>query len=140
MSGYPDGLVPFGPRSNCTLDLCPIEWSVFQYRPSIGANATFIAIFALLLAVQIFQGIRYRTYCKSLATSDAFYYTRTLSVSTNSWFRSVGSGSFQVVLVLEVLTILSLHYCGTSPLLRCGICPVVPIVCDYSPNWESQAR
>jgi hypothetical protein len=62
MSGYPDGLVPFGPRSNCTLDLCPIEWSVFQYRPSIGANATFIAIFALLLAVQIFQGIRYRTW------------------------------------------------------------------------------
>jgi hypothetical protein len=62
MSGYPNGLVPFGPRSNCTLDLCPVEWSVFQYRPSIAANATFVAIFGLLLAVGIFQGIRYRTW------------------------------------------------------------------------------
>ena len=62
MSGYPDGLVPFGPLANCTLALCPIEWSVFQYRPSIAANAAFIAIFGLLLAVQLFQGIWFKTW------------------------------------------------------------------------------
>jgi hypothetical protein len=62
MSGYPNGLIPFGPWANCTLDLCLVEWSVFQYRPSIAANATFVTIFGLLLMVQILQGIRYKTW------------------------------------------------------------------------------
>jgi hypothetical protein len=62
MSGYPNNLIPFGPWSNCTLDLCPVEWSVFQYRPSIAANATFIALFGLFLAADVFLGIRYKTW------------------------------------------------------------------------------
>jgi hypothetical protein len=62
MSGYPNGLIPFGPWSNCTLELCPVEWSVFQYRPSLAANSAFVAIFGLLLAIQVLQGILYRTW------------------------------------------------------------------------------
>jgi hypothetical protein len=60
MSGYP--LIGFGPLANCTLNLCPVKWSVFQYQPSIAANSAFVAIFGILLAVQVFQGIRYKTW------------------------------------------------------------------------------
>lgn len=59
---FPNGLVAFGPQSNCTLDLCPLEWSVFRYQPSIAANATFIAIFSLLMIIHIVQGIRYKAW------------------------------------------------------------------------------
>ena len=55
-------LIPFGPRANCTLDLCPLEWSVFRYLPSISANATFMAIFCLLLIAHLAQGVHYKAW------------------------------------------------------------------------------
>jgi hypothetical protein len=62
MSGLPNGLISYGPRANCTLDICPVEWSVYQYRPSLAANATFIALFGLAMVVHIFLGIRWKTW------------------------------------------------------------------------------
>ncbi|OBR08576.1 Parasitic phase-specific protein PSP-1 [Colletotrichum higginsianum IMI 349063] len=62
MSRLPDGLIAFGPQANCTLELCPIEWSVLRYQPSIPASGIFIALFALGLIVHAVQGIRWRTW------------------------------------------------------------------------------
>lgn len=50
----------FGPGANCTLDLCPVEWSLFQYRPSLAANAFFIAFFSVAVFVHLYLGIRWR--------------------------------------------------------------------------------
>jgi succinate dehydrogenase/fumarate reductase cytochrome b subunit len=62
MATNDDVLIGFGPAANCTLDLCPLEWSVFRYLPSIPANTTFIAIFSLLLIAHLAQGIRYKSW------------------------------------------------------------------------------
>ncbi|KAM0556084.1 hypothetical protein ACHAPJ_006072 [Fusarium lateritium] len=62
MSELPDGLIVFGPDANCTLDLCPVEWSVYQYRPSLAANITFIVLYALAMATHIFLGIKWKTW------------------------------------------------------------------------------
>jgi hypothetical protein len=56
----PNNLVIFGPDANCTLALCPVEWSVYQYRPSLAANGTFIALYALAMITHIILGIRWR--------------------------------------------------------------------------------
>ncbi|KAI1068934.1 hypothetical protein LB507_006432 [Fusarium sp. FIESC RH6] len=56
----PNGLIVFGPDANCTLELCPIEWSVYQYRPSLAANITFIVLYGLAMGVHIALGIRWR--------------------------------------------------------------------------------
>lgn len=53
--------VIFGPDANCTLSECPIEWSVFQYRPSLAANAAFLALFALSTAFHVAVGIKWRS-------------------------------------------------------------------------------
>ncbi|KAI9147645.1 Efflux pump himE [Paramyrothecium foliicola] len=58
----PNGLIPYGPDANCTLELCPIEWTVYRYRPSLAANGTFIALFALAIGVHVFLGIRWRSW------------------------------------------------------------------------------
>lgn len=58
----PDGLVAFGPDANCTLELCPLEWSILRYQPSIPASGTFIALFSLALVIHAIQGIRARTW------------------------------------------------------------------------------
>ena len=62
MSQLPDGLIAFGPLANCTLDLCPLEWSILRYQPIISANAVFIAVFGLSLLIHCFQGWRSKTW------------------------------------------------------------------------------
>ncbi|KAJ8113031.1 hypothetical protein OPT61_g4746 [Boeremia exigua] len=55
-------LIPFGPLANCTVELCPLEWSVFRYLPNIPANAIFLGAFGLLLILHLFQGVRYKSW------------------------------------------------------------------------------
>jgi hypothetical protein len=47
---------------NCTLKTCPIELAFVLYDPTLGGNVLYIALFSLLLPVQIFFGIRHRTW------------------------------------------------------------------------------
>lgn len=46
----------------CTLDLCPIEDSSYDYRPSLPMNATLLALFGLSCILNIGQGLRYKTW------------------------------------------------------------------------------
>jgi hypothetical protein len=52
----------FGPDANCTLELCDVKWSVYQYRPSLIANGIFIALYGIAMLVHIFLGIRWRSW------------------------------------------------------------------------------
>ncbi len=54
--------VTYGPDENCTLALCPVEASLYEYRPSLAASASFIALFGIALIIQIIQGVKYRTW------------------------------------------------------------------------------
>lgn len=58
----PPVLIAFGPSANCTLELCPVEWNVFGYLPSLAANAAFIGVFGLLLIVQLAQGVWFKSW------------------------------------------------------------------------------
>ena len=42
-------------RNQCTLDKCPLTDSYYYYRPSIAANALYLALFALALFLFILQ-------------------------------------------------------------------------------------
>ncbi|KKY23445.1 putative rta1 domain [Phaeomoniella chlamydospora] len=51
----------------CNLDICPLELDGYvlaqiKYIPNLAGNVLYVAIFALLLAAQLFLGIRYRTW------------------------------------------------------------------------------
>ncbi|MCJ1403836.1 hypothetical protein MMC11_007059 [Xylographa trunciseda] len=48
--------------NDCTLSTCPIEYAQIQYDPSLGGNALYLAIFAIILFLHIFLGIRYRAW------------------------------------------------------------------------------
>jgi hypothetical protein len=48
--------------ATCTLETCGMEMSWYEYRPSLGANAAFAAIFgvsSILYAVQGFQSKKF---------------------------------------------------------------------------------
>ncbi|KAK1990493.1 parasitic phase-specific protein PSP-1 [Colletotrichum falcatum] len=62
MDSLPDGLIAFGPQANCTLELCPLEWSILRYQPSVAASGVSIAFFALALIAHAAQGIRWKTW------------------------------------------------------------------------------
>ena len=40
---------------SCTLETCPIQTSFYNYRPSLAANAAFLALFSLSLTCFILQ-------------------------------------------------------------------------------------
>ncbi|OJD10453.1 hypothetical protein AJ78_08545 [Emergomyces pasteurianus Ep9510] len=48
--------------TECTLDTCPIETSIYQYRPSLPANATFIALYGLSGLIHLLQLILWRSH------------------------------------------------------------------------------
>lgn len=46
----------------CNLSICDLTLAQFDYRPSIGGNSLYAAIFGLCVLMNIFYGIRYRTW------------------------------------------------------------------------------
>lgn len=58
----PDGHIPFGKESDCTLDICGIEYSIFTYQPSLAANAFLAGLFGLVLLAQTYLGIRWKAW------------------------------------------------------------------------------
>ncbi|KAH8658016.1 RTA1 like protein-domain-containing protein [Xylariales sp. PMI_506] len=61
-SQFPDYLISYGPDTNCTLALCPVEWSVLGYQPSLAASSVFIALFSIAAILHFFQGLRWGTW------------------------------------------------------------------------------
>ena len=57
----------------CTLDLCPLSESSYDYRPSLAMNATLLALFGLSCVLNIGQGLRYKTwtYMASMVLGNA---------------------------------------------------------------------
>lgn len=58
----PNGYKSFGPKANCTLEVCPLEASLLRYQPSIPVNGTFIGLFALAMIIHTIQGLRSRNW------------------------------------------------------------------------------
>ncbi|KAJ4141555.1 Envelope glycoprotein gp160 [Fusarium equiseti] len=52
----------FGPDSPCNLDTCPIDYSLYGYRPSLAANIVFVALFSLIGFVHVYLGIRWKSW------------------------------------------------------------------------------
>lgn len=46
----------------CTLQTCDLSLGQLTYLPSVWGNAIFVGVFGLLLLVQIFLGIKYKTW------------------------------------------------------------------------------
>ncbi|KAK7927528.1 RTA1 like protein [Apiospora marii] len=55
-------MIGFGPKVNCTLDLCPLEMSVTGYLPNLLVNIIFIALYAFAMVVHIMLGFRWRSW------------------------------------------------------------------------------
>lgn len=41
---------------------CPVEATIYGYRPDLGGNAFFLSAFALCTIGQLYLGVRYRTW------------------------------------------------------------------------------
>lgn len=53
--------------SLCTIKTCPIDWATIQYIPSLAGNAFYLALFLIILILQIYLGARYRTWSFMIA-------------------------------------------------------------------------
>jgi len=53
---------PLPSIAKCTVDTCPLSCAQLDYLPSLAGNALFATLFALLLAVQVGLGIRFKAW------------------------------------------------------------------------------
>ncbi len=53
---------PTIPDDLCTLQTCSLLQAHFQYVPTLAGNTLYLGIFGLLLLVQVFFGIKHRTW------------------------------------------------------------------------------
>lgn len=58
-----------GKYDDCTevTDFCVVEATTYGFYPNLGANAFLLAIFALCMAIQFFQGIKWRSWSYMIA-------------------------------------------------------------------------
>lgn len=54
--------ISYGRHETYTLDTCDVSTSVYEYRPSLAANAIFLALFGTALVIHIVQGLKWRTW------------------------------------------------------------------------------
>lgn len=69
MSDYPTYVTPNGTLYvaggdlvNCTVSACPIELSVYGYRPSLAASCSLIGLYTVCMVIQVILGWRYSTW------------------------------------------------------------------------------
>ncbi|KAK0624180.1 parasitic phase-specific protein PSP-1 [Immersiella caudata] len=86
----PPNVVVFGPNANCTFELCPIEMSVYRYRPSLPVNALFIALYAIAIIIHTYLGMRWKrwwfTACINIGCISAIIgYAGRIMLYYNPW-------------------------------------------------------
>ena len=127
----PDGLIAYGPDANCTLAICPVEASVYQYRPSVPANAVLLALFGVCGLLHTYQGIRYRAWWYMTAMQlgcicEILGYIGRLMLYHNPF--SFNAFLLQICKLARFppptsrLTISRLHHLCSSVLLWCHLC------------------
>ncbi|KAK8026152.1 hypothetical protein PG990_003975 [Apiospora arundinis] len=52
----------FGPGTNCTLDICSVEYTLYGYRPSLGANITLLCLYIVSGFIHAYLGFRWKTW------------------------------------------------------------------------------
>lgn len=48
--------------NDCTVQICPLTYANLNYVPTFAGNLAYLIIFAILLAIQIVLGVRYKTW------------------------------------------------------------------------------
>ena len=54
--------ISFGPKANCTLDICIVERTVYGYRPDLAANIIFLVLYVISGVVHAYLGFRSRSW------------------------------------------------------------------------------
>jgi hypothetical protein len=54
--------------SLCTLQTCDLSLSSFNYLPTVAGNSIYAAIFGLFILIQLFLGIKHKTWGYMIAT------------------------------------------------------------------------
>ena len=142
----PQYLVTYGPDANCTLAICPASASVYEYRPSLGANITFLLLFLIALVIHTILGLKWRTFafafsmfwgCVSevvgyggriMLWQDPFSFAGFLmQISESLFYKFGGRGltSRQFALRLDRHSLVQL---STSPSQKCMSNPSLPVL------------
>ncbi|KAK8119213.1 parasitic phase-specific protein psp-1 [Apiospora kogelbergensis] len=127
-------MIGFGPKVNCTLDLCPLEMSVTAYRPSVPVNIIFIALYSFAMTIHIMLGFRWQSWfftlcCVTCTISAIAGYVARIFMHYNPF-------AFYPFLIQGVfLTIVPVFYCaGIYVTLAMAVNNLAPQLKRFNPK------
>ncbi|KAM7207401.1 sphingoid long-chain base transporter RSB1 [Naviculisporaceae sp. PSN 640] len=107
----PPNIIVFGPSANCTLEICPVQFSVYGYRPSLAANITLIILYAVAIVIHTYLGFRWKqwwfTGCMLLGAVNAIlgYVGRVIM-----WYNPFNFAAFMLQIIC--VTTGPVYYCA----------------------------
>ncbi|KAK4450569.1 RTA1 like protein-domain-containing protein [Podospora aff. communis PSN243] len=129
----PPNMVVFGPNANCTFELCPLEMSVYRYRPSLPVNAVFIALYAIATIIHTYLGVRWKrwwfTACINIGCINAIIgYAGRIMLYNNPW-------SFTAFMIQIIcITTGPVYYCAAIYItLSISISTLAPTLSRFPP-------
>lgn len=118
---------------SCTIDTCPIEYSVYGYRPSLAASGALIALYTICMGIQVVMGLHYKTWwfmiCMVLGCLvEILGYAGRILYWQDPWAQS-GVRSCEQTKAMYLLTSIEVHYADCADhnrpcvLLGFDLCP-----------------
>ncbi|KIV83482.1 hypothetical protein PV11_05503 [Exophiala sideris] len=92
------------PAGDCTLSTCCLRQATLHYLPNLGANAAYLAIFAILFILQVILAVKYRTWKFSIPMLCGVF-LEIVGYAARLWMRSKIFSLNPFILYLITLTI-----------------------------------
>lgn len=137
----------YGSTYDCTAisAACPVTATTYGYLPNVPANLFFAALFAALLLLCLFLGIRSRIWAYTIALAiglalELAGYVGRYEMSKNPWDKGpfqlqiVGiilAPSFMAASIYLTLKGLVLHFGPQHSLIKAKLYPIIFVGCDF---------
>ncbi|KAG8529562.1 uncharacterized protein KY384_006199 [Bacidia gigantensis] len=124
-----------GDDVNCTLSVCPVELTVYGYRPTLPGSITLIVLYALCMMIQIGLGVRYRawTYMSAMVLGcldEILGYVGRILYYHNPW------GQTGFIMQIVLITIGPVFFSAAIYVMIAKIVTYISVsVSRFDPKW-----
>lgn len=118
-----------GNYAKCTVSACPVELSVYGYRPSLVVSGVVIALYSIIVLVQFLHGVCSKSWCFMApmvlgCVDEIIGYIGGIMLWQIQWIYHTNRSVFEPLSVMSA-PCRSTHHYWTGVFQRCCLCAAV---------------
>lgn len=124
-----------GNNANCTLSACPIDTTVYGYRPTLAGSGVAIALYTIAILINIFLGVRHKTWGFMAAmilgcVDEILGYVGRILYNQNPW------GQTGFIMQIVLITIGPVFFCAAIYVMIYKMINYIdPTVARFNPRY-----